>query len=371
MKDKKRVLLVSCGGLGNGGVQAIMMGIVRTLSDRFTFDIIVFTSESRFHEKEFLSYEGEIIRIPHYEGENRYVHALDAYTRDIHIYRQVKRVLKNREPYIAIHCNKEFESAPILKAAFDCGINVRICHSHIINQKGRHISNIINKIRQYYINKFATVKIGCSDEACRSLYVGSDYRVVNNFYDDSKYNPDLYEKNDKSSALSLVQVGSLGSNKNQIFSVQVLSELLKLGVEATLTIVGFELEETYQDKIIKEIDRLGLSSSVCLLPGTSNIPQILHDSDIFLMPSIREGFGIALIEAQAMGLRCYASSSIPTTTDCGGTIYVDLTDGPKFWAHKIANDEFIIDRRKGYYNTERFKLVNILDEYYRIYTNGK
>lgn len=371
MKDKKRVLLVSCWGLGNGGVQAIMMGIVRSLSDKFTFDVIVFTSESRFHEKEFLSYGGEIIRIPHYEGENRYVHALDAYTRDIYIYKQVKRVLKSKGPYIAIHCNKEFESAPILKAAFDCGIKIRICHSHIINQKGRHISNIINVVRRHYINKYATVKIGCSDEACRSLFVGSDYRVVNNFYDDSKYNPDLYEKNDKGSALSLVQVGSLGSNKNQIFSIQVLSELLKLGIEATLTIVGFELEKTYRDKIIKEIDRLGLSSNVCLLPGTSNIPQILHDSDVFLMPSIREGFGIVLIEAQAMGLRCYASSSIPTTTDCGGTVYVDLNDGPASWAHRIADDELITDRQKRRCNTDRFKLANIQDEYYRIYTNGQ
>ena len=45
---KKRVLLVSCEGLGNGGVQAIMMGIVRKLSDDFHFDMLLFTSEKRY-----------------------------------------------------------------------------------------------------------------------------------------------------------------------------------------------------------------------------------------------------------------------------------------------------------------------------------
>lgn len=368
MKSKKKILLVSCWGLGNGGVQAIMMGIVRSLSDKFTFDALVFTSESRYYEKEFLSYGGEIIRIPHYEGENRYVQALDAYTRDFYIYRETKRVLKEKGPYIAVHCNKEHESAPILKAAYECGINTRICHSHVVNHKGRYIYNIINKIRQKYINKYATVKIGCSEEACRSIYIENDYRVINNFYDDSRYNPDLYEMNDKGSFLSLVQVGSLGSNKNQIFSIRILSELLKSGIEAKLTIIGFELEKAYRDRIIREIELLGLSSNVCLLPGTSNIPQILSESDVFLMPSVSEGFGIVLIEAQAMGLRCYASSSIPTATDCGGVTYIDLKEGPNFWAKKIMSDKLNTDSRKIRYNTEKFKLANIVDEYYKIYT---
>ena len=368
MKDKNKVLLVSCGGLGNGGVQAIMMGIVRSLSDRFTFDIIVFTSEIRHYDEEFLSYGGEIIRIPHYEGQNKYIHALDAYTRDFYIYRQVKHTLKNKGPYIAVHCNKEFESAPILKAAYDSGIRVRICHNHIVNKKSNIVYNLLSKIRFHYINKYATLKIGCSEESCRSIYSNGDYVVVNNFYDDNRFSSQNYSRTDKSSILSIVQVGALSSNKNQIFSVQILSELLNLGVEAKLTIIGFELEKTYKDKIIKEIDRLGLSSNVCLLPGDSNIPQILSESDIFLMPSKSEGFGIALIEAQAMGLRCYASSSVPSTTNCGGTIYLDLSKGAQFWANAIIDD--MLKTKDESFDTDKFKLSNISKEYYRIYTNG-
>ena len=368
MKDKNKVLLVSCGGLGNGGVQAIMMGIVRSLSDRFTFDIIVFTSEIRHYDEEFLSYGGEIIRIPHYEGKNKYIHALDAYTRDVYVYRQVKRVLKNKGPYIAVHCNKEFESAPILKAAFDYGINVRICHNHVVNKKSNIVYNLLNKIRFHYISKYATLKIGCSEESCRSIYSKGDYVVVNNFYDDNRFSSQNYSRIDKSSILSIVQVGALSNNKNQIFSIEVLSELIKCGIEAKLTIIGFELEGTYKQQILDEIDILGVSSYVHLLPGDSNVPQILSGADIFLMPSKSEGFGIALIEAQAMGLRCYASSSVPSTTNCGGTIYLDLNKGAQFWANAIIDD--MLKTKDESFDTDKFKLSNICKEYYRIYTNG-
>lgn len=36
----KRILLVSCEGLGNGGVQAVIMSIVRNLHKEYLFDIL-------------------------------------------------------------------------------------------------------------------------------------------------------------------------------------------------------------------------------------------------------------------------------------------------------------------------------------------
>ena len=367
---KKRILLVSCGGLGNGGVQAIMMGIVRSLSNIFIFDALLFTSEVRHYDKEFLSYGGDIIRIPHYEGSNNYLKALDFYTRDFFIYRNVRKFLRNKNTYIAVHCNKEYESAPILKAAYECSIPVRICHNHIFNQKGSILCNFLNTIRLHYIKKFASLKLGCSKESCQSLYGNSDYLVMNNFYDDNRFNPRLYEKTkEKQSLLSIVQVGALSSNKNQIFSVHILSEIRRCGIDAELKIIGFELEAGYKEKMQNEIVKLNLSSYIHLLPGNSNIPQVLSECRCFLMPSLSEGFGIALIEAQAMGLRCYASSYVPTLTNCGGVTYLDLDKGASYWACAIVN-EIRNGRCVDYsYDTEKFKLSNISKEYERIYLN--
>ena len=41
----------------------------------------------------------------------------------------------------------------------------------------------------------------------------------------------------------------------------------------------------------------------------SKIPEILEDIDLFVMPSICESFGVAAIEAQAMGIPVIASMS--------------------------------------------------------------
>ena len=137
----KRVLLVSCGGLGNGGVQAIMMGIVRHLSKQYIFDALLFTSEKRFYDDEFLSYGGKIHRIPHYEGNCPILRKVDTYLRDFFIYQKCIKIFK-QEKYDIIHCNKEFESAPILKAAQHIGIPLRICHSHVINQECNPLFNL-------------------------------------------------------------------------------------------------------------------------------------------------------------------------------------------------------------------------------------
>lgn len=369
MKDRKRVLLVSCGGLGNGGVQAIMMGIVRSLSNDFVFDILVFTSETRFYDKEFLSYGGKIIRIPHYEGINKILRFLDVIFRDIYIYIRSKRVLKQEQSYIAIHCNKEFESAPILKAAYDYGIPIRICHNHIVHSRKNIFIEFLNKIRLRGILRYATLKIGCSKDSCKSIYGNANYSVINNFYDDKRFDPSLYKDSKDNGCLRIIQVGSLSSNKNQIFSIHILAELIDRGFKVVLTIIGFELETSYKEKIENEVSRLGLSSHVRLLPGDTDIPKYLNESDLFLMPSIHEGFGIALIEAQAMGVRCYASSSIPVVTNCGGVKYIDLVAGPSVWAEIIVDDLNKNACVKQEYDTEKFKNSHIVSQYKNIYEN--
>jgi glycosyltransferase EpsF len=60
--------------------------------------------------------------------------------------------------------------------------------------------------------------------------------------------------------------------------------------------------------------------------------------DVFVFPSLYEGFGIALLEAQARGLLCLASSEVPPEADVGlGLVtFKDLSDGPAAWASKLA-----------------------------------
>jgi glycosyltransferase involved in cell wall biosynthesis len=54
---------------------------------------------------------------------------------------------------------------------------------------------------------------------------------------------------------------------------------------------------------------LGLGSSTHFLGWREDVPQIMAALDVFLMPSLREGFGIVLLEAMAAGVPVVASAA--------------------------------------------------------------
>ncbi|MPN25548.1 putative glycosyltransferase EpsF [bioreactor metagenome] len=59
----------------------------------------------------------------------------------------------------------------------------------------------------------------------------------------------------------------------------------------------------------------GLEGNVLLTGERCDVPALLSAFDLFVLPSWFEGLGIALIEAQANGLPCYASDRIPRDTN--------------------------------------------------------
>ena len=52
---RRKVLHISCGGLGSGGVSSVIFSIVKQLHNRFDFECIVFKKKCN-KEDEFLKY---------------------------------------------------------------------------------------------------------------------------------------------------------------------------------------------------------------------------------------------------------------------------------------------------------------------------
>ncbi len=59
-------------------------------------------------------------------------------------------------------------------------------------------------------------------------------------------------------------------------------------------------EGILKQKLIEYAKKLGIQHSVHFLGFTSKIPEILYYSDIKVLPSLRESFGVALLEAALM-----------------------------------------------------------------------
>lgn len=102
----------------------------------------------------------------------------------------------------------------------------------------------------------------------------------------------------------IVSVGRLAIPKNFKKLLRAFALLVPEWSNAQLYIFG---EGPLRPQLEDMIHSLGLSGRAHL-PGVSNrIPEILRAADLFVLPSIREGFGLAAVEAMAAGLPVVAS----------------------------------------------------------------
>lgn len=362
MKDK--VLLISCGGLGNGGVQAVLMSIVRGLSHKYQFDILLFTNQKRYYDEEFLSYGGKIIRVPFYEGKSKLRKKVDYYIRENRLYKEIVNQTRLNGPYIAIHCNNEYESAICLRASKKCSIPVRVTHAHVISNSSNFISRHINENYRKSINELSTHRIGCSKQAFDSLFGSSINSVVmNNPYNESKFITIMpYEKE---RMFHILQVGKFSSIKNQLFTIDVFNNIKKNNPDAILSFVGFG--DDYKKEMLNKIAELGLNESISIYSSDTDIPNLLDNCSCFILPSISEGFGIVLVEAQAMGVQCFVSDSVPKSTNLGGCVYLSLDSGAEKWAERIVDEYQISHGKHTRYDCSSFYTARVLEFYDEIY----
>lgn len=107
---------------------------------------------------------------------------------------------------------------------------------------------------------------------------------------------------ERDSYVRLLSVGDLNENKNH----SVLLEMMTfLPSEYRLDIAG---EGPLRDMLLSKADELGLSERVSLLGFRNDIPDLLETTDIFLMPSKREGLPVSMLEAMASACVCVSSA---------------------------------------------------------------
>ncbi len=99
----------------------------------------------------------------------------------------------------------------------------------------------------------------------------------------------------------VIAVGRLVPNKRFQDLIMAIALLKKRGMRIHLTIIG---EGPEGNRLTELIGKLGLDAQVDLLRGIWNPRFILtrvHQAQVFVLPSIREGQGIAIIEAMSVG----------------------------------------------------------------------
>ena len=134
-------------------------------------------------------------------------------------------------------------------------------------------------------------------EKCRLEIAQKTYIIPNGIDDFWLQNIPTVQKSIDKKAIKLVYAGRIDHNKNIPTTQKAMELLREQGIEATLTVVG-----KIQDK--HEFEKISKDKFTTYLPAMpkEKLIDIYRQSDIFVMPSHTETFGLVYAEAMSQGL---------------------------------------------------------------------
>lgn len=101
--------------------------------------------------------------------------------------------------------------------------------------------------------------------------------------------------------LIVLCVARLVPAKGQVYAIEALAKLIKPLPNIKLVLAG---EGADREQLMQYAQKIGVSAHLNLLGARNDVPALLAAADIYLQPSIKEGFCIAFLEAMATGLSC-------------------------------------------------------------------
>ena len=103
--------------------------------------------------------------------------------------------------------------------------------------------------------------------------------------------------------LHLINVGSFVPKKNQAMALDVLQELLKVGIDTRLTFAG---DGPLKSQVQQQAEAKGVQNRCSFLGNVQNIEAHYRHADLYLHTAWEEPFGLVLVEAMASGLSVVA-----------------------------------------------------------------
>lgn len=335
--NEKRVLHI-VSAMNRGGAETLLMNVYRNIDKaKVQFDFISHHQESCDYDNEIEAMGGRIYRIKSLgqQGPFSYV-------------RTLKRIMGENQ-YVAVHSHTDYQSGFPALAAKYAGVKKRICHSHSNLRTNGLKEKMLYQLFRAVIHYAATDYCACSDVAARSLFGEKNgVHILKNGIDMSDYinmssgRSVREELGIADDAKIIGHVGNFSDTKNQAFILKVVKKLVKEDSNIVAVLVG---DGPLKSTIEAEAKKLGINQHIRFLGIRTDIARLMKTFDVFLFPSLFEGFGIVAIEAQCAGTPCVASDTVPQTTDMGLHLitYVNLEDDITIWMNEIKK-AFLVNR---------------------------
>lgn len=332
----KRILHIT-GGMQRAGAETLLMNLYRNLDrDNYQFDFLYFTNDECDYDQEILERGGRIYRIPP-KFKSRYLRILSRYFEYVKLLRRLK-------DHQVIHSHINLNGAFFLWLAKINGKKIRISHSHISKGKNALIPNAYRWLTRRVIKNSANLYMACGKAAGSYLYpsISEDKIIVfpnainiDEFQGFSTTKDKLRkELNLDKETKIITQIGRFTFQKNFEFTINFVEHLVNKKRNVHFVFLG---TGPLEKKLKSMVGSKNLSSFITFYGVSNEIPAILHDSDVFFMPSNLEGFPVVLVEAQACGIPCVISTNISPEVDMGLNLvkFIDLEEDNNIWENSL------------------------------------
>lgn len=373
MSTKKLKILQAVYCLGRGGAEKLAVDITYELNKREDVDVMLLS----FHKTVDYEYDTTGLNYKYYPSDTK----LSVFGKNKLFADNYRKILSDFKPDI-IHSHRFLTE---LITRFDISENTKYfthCHDNIKQFQKIKINSLVNKERltNLYERHFLFKKyhqcnnnfIAISNDSVYYLKgnlpfsLRKNIYLMNNAVDIQKYDDKnrLEKQNErlkrpsKNHIIRLINVGSLCDNKNQIFLLNVIAILRDKGYNISLELLG---EGQNRKFIEQQILNLGLSGIAFCRGNVNNVPDYLHNSDIFLHAAKHEAFGLVLIEAMAAGLPvvCLDGKGNRDIIEEGKNGFMVYEHNPELFADKIIE----LINNKDLYNSISKYAVEFAQKY--------
>lgn len=223
-------------------------------------------------------------------------------------------------------------------------------------------------------DKVTSVSESLKNETYEFFSVDKEIEVIPNFIDNSQFIPDkncgCRTQMAPDAEKIITHVSNLRKVKRIEDVIQVFYRIQK-EISAKLIIVGEGPEWENANNLIQ---KLGISHKVKSLGKVNDLHNIICSSDLFLLPSEKESFGLAALEAMAAGVPVISSNAggIPEVNIDGETGYVlpigDVEGMAKKAIELLTEPDLLHQmRRNAKKQALRFDEKNIIPMYEELY----
>lgn len=256
--------------------------------------------------------------------------------------KELHHIFKQEKPDI-VHAHMTLSNWASLLIAKKLNVKTRISHSHLALNNKSFKEKIYSKLTCMYAN----IYVACTVDAAGYLYGKKNITktiIIKNAFDTKKFKYDEERRKKIRNNLNLkdeIVIGNVGrfsEQKNHKRIIEIFNYYLTINNNSVLLLIGSGEDK---EKIVGLIKSYNIDDKVIFLGNKTNIEDYYQAMDIFLFPSLYEGLGIVLIEAQISGLPCIVSDVIPIESKVSDLItYLNLNDDNSTWTKKFKKNKF-------------------------------